>query len=119
VEPADCSPKLAPSQLPVDFLTNPNKISPEVDLEKMFTYIQIKDWLNRLKGSTDETELNELETKITDSAIKHGFVTKFTSMVVTESLKEDLPIAKPIILQGKVSVKLILCDKFLTVKIVL
>merc|ERR1712110_775633 len=68
-----------------DPMENPSGTPTEIDLERMFAYIQIKRWLREIKGSPNAQEINSLKEKVIQSAVKHGFVTKYTSMVVEEN----------------------------------
>mgnify|MGYP000065894045 CR=1 FL=1 len=68
-----------------DPMENPSGTPMEIDLEKMFAYLQIRRWNVAVKGAKDAEEANMLKEKIIKQAIKHGFVTKYTSMVVKEA----------------------------------
>merc|ERR1712110_911636 len=68
-----------------DPMENPSGTPTEIDLERMFAYMQIKRWLREIKGSQNAQEINSLKEEVIQSAVKHGFVTKYTSMVVKEN----------------------------------
>ena len=92
----DCS-TLIPVILPsngTDVMANPTGLPSDINLERMFAYLQIRRWLTAIKGATNQSETDQLEQEITDQAVKHGFVTKFTSMVVKET--NDDPVTTPI-----------------------
>jgi len=76
------------SESTADPMQNPSGIPIEIDLEKMFAYLQIRGWNVAMKGAKDAEESNMLKEKIIKQAVKHGFVTKYTSMVVTETKKD-------------------------------
>jgi len=69
-------------------MENPSGTPAEIDLEKMFAYLQIRRWIVELKGAKGEEEANQLKYEIVEKAKKHGFVTKYTSMVVQETPSE-------------------------------
>ena len=75
-----------------DPMENPSDTPSEIDLERMFVYLQIRRWKVEMKGATQDTESNLLKEKIIQQAIKHGFVTKYTSMVVKETKSEPEPV---------------------------
>jgi len=71
-------------------MKNPTPLPSEIDLEKMFAYMEIQSWEREIKGSTSDIEIKKIAAKIQKSSIRHGFVTKYTSMVVTEEPPEAL-----------------------------
>lgn len=84
--PIDCDPSY-PAHVPLtnDLLENPTTLPADIDLERMYAYLQIRLWMTQMKGASRQLEQN-LTTMITVQAIKYSFVTQFTSMVVEESI---------------------------------
>ncbi|XP_069141687.1 inter-alpha-trypsin inhibitor heavy chain H4-like [Argopecten irradians] len=51
--------------------------------EKMWAYLTIKQQIQQMDASTNETEQEDLKQHVVDMALQYNFVTPFTSMVVS------------------------------------
>ncbi|BFZ12534.1 hypothetical protein BsWGS_15573 [Bradybaena similaris] len=73
------------------FFTIPRDFSGIV--EKMWAYVTIKEYLKDKEiYASNKTKVEELKTKIIQTAIKYKFVTPLTSMVVTKPESPDKPV---------------------------
>jgi len=75
-----------------DEMKNPKNMSPKVDLKRMFAYMKLQRLLK--EHTISDSNSNALIAKIIKLAKNHQFVTKFTSMVVTENDNDEIKLER-------------------------